>query len=576
MLTAPQQQNSRRRRWMTTPLGSTATMMSGPLGHVRMGVVGMALLVCITVVGFLTGRWHVVIDRQQRTTVVTQGTHETSHAAVASSLLSSMPSAALTFQTNAASTIHPAVLGSEAQQASATANVIAAEDVPDDQWPLREIESAAEFTRYGLHEGTSVRCVSRGMQQKCVFRNLVVHRNRFLVYHPLPLQHDTAVNPAAASRDHWPNLDLIAHASFPNPIVPPDGQQAPLWQNHRYRGHAIETAAPTTQHYGDICKRVVVSATGKRKEGEAREREEGEAAATVAVMFVFRMSGHSTYHLWENNLGPFYATIQDTFDFPPEGPEAKRLRDMMNDPSRLIISFVDRKPRHGPKAPKLLDQLLRLFTHTPLLNATQISAPTCIPLAVVGWSSSRFPHREVIREVKRRWGIAPSPQRLPPKPTKVIYISRNHPSVTRGRKMINEAEVYPVLNRTVFDWIGVPVEKVFMEDLSFREQVQLASSTHLMFSPHGGGVANCIWMPPGSVVVEFVAPVGKTLPGMYHTMCSNSGVKHFHFLADGDPRDASIRDNARLFSNLIMPVDRLLQNAKKALELFSKSRDQRT
>jgi capsular polysaccharide biosynthesis protein len=286
-------------------------------------------------------------------------------------------------------------------------------------------------------------------------------------------------------------------------------------------------------------------------------------------MFVFRMSGHSTYHLWENNLGPFYATLLDSFDLSPT--EAEKLKSLLLDPSSLRIAFVDHKPRHGPKEPKLLDQLLRLFTNVPLLNASMVSAPTCVPLAVVGWSASRFPHKQLVREVQKRWlGIDESRSRavLPPEPQQIIYISRNHPSVTRGRKMVNEAEVFPVLNQSVFAWTGVPVRKVFMEDLTFKDQIALASRTHIMLSPHGGGVANCIWMSPGTVVVEFVAPVGKTLPGMYHTMCSSSGVHHFHFLADGDPKDANIRDNPRLFSNLIMPVDRMLENAKKGIELY--------
>lgn len=443
-----------------------------------------------------------------------------------------------------------------------------ADDRDDDEWPLHAVQGDEDFFRvHRLAAGSRVRCVSRGMQQKCLFHNLVVHRNRLFVYHPrvgggssLRKTHVSSSasrvgeNSTADVRNVWTEdvanaLDPVASASYPNPIFPPDGQQAPLVQNHKYHGHAIRVL-PDTAPPRSICTRVV-----KRP-----------------VLFLFRMSGHSTYHLWENNLGPFFATLQDSFGV--DSSVAAKLKAAVNNPSELLISFVDSKPREGPKAPKLLDQLLRLFSDTPLLNATQLSQPTCIQTAIVGISANSFPHRSLVREVQRRMLNHVASDFLPEKPN-MIYISRNHPSVTRGRKMVNEDAVYPVLNKTMFDAVGKPVPKVFMEDLSFREQLALASRTQIMFSPHGGGVANCIWMTPGSVMVEFVAPVGKTLPGMYHSMCSNSGVKHFHFLADPDPRDSAIRDNPRLFSNLIMPVDRMIENAQKALKLYAAERVRR-
>ena len=133
---------------------------------------------------------------------------------------------------------------------------------------------------------------------------------------------------------------------------------------------------------------------------------------------------------------------------------------------------------------------------------------------------------------------------------------------------MNQDEVVPILNQTVIELTGKPLEMIHMEDYPYHQQVRIAADTQIMLSPHGGGVANCIWMAPGAVVVEFVAPVGKTLPGMYHTMCGNSGVQHFSFLADPDPADATITDNARLFSNLIMPPGRLVENFKKGLALY--------
>ncbi|CUG61826.1 membrane-associated protein, putative [Bodo saltans] len=478
---------------------------------------------------------------------------------------------------------------SNATAMEAADHVDIADDVDDMSWPFAPATQLAHST---LGAGTRYRCVSRGMQQKCLFENLVVKRNTFYVYDPystgstaqgvapplkallhrsrrcstaqgvapplkalhvrkfsrqaqyiLRVPYSTAQGVAG----RFSSLLPVKAGGFPNPLYPPDGQVGPLIQNHKYRGHPVGKLTGLSDA-SPPCTRVIARPT----------------------IFVFRMSGHSTYHMWENNLGPFYATLLDTFDLETS-TEQLALKNELLDPKKLLVSFVDKKPRTGPKAPKILDKLLRLFSDTPVLNASRLTEHTCFTTAIVGVSASRFPHRALVREGQRRLLGAEQSIILPEAPN-MIYVSRNHKRITRGRKMINEADVYPVLNRTMFELVGKPVHKVFMEELSYKEQVQLASTTHLLFSPHGGGVANCIWMPPGAVVVEFVAPVGKTLPGMYHTMCGNSGVQHFHFLADADPNDASIKDNARLFSNLIMPVDRMIENAKKGLSKYQAAR----
>jgi hypothetical protein len=372
-------------------------------------------------------------------------------------------------------------------------------------------------------------------------KNLVVERNQFYIYDPF------GGSSGAPKRNYWNSLEP-AHKSIPRVLFPADGQVTPLWENHKYRGHPLKKVSWLSRDGGLPCARIV----------------------TRPTVFVYRMSGHSTYHLWENNLGPFYATLQDTFDLVKE--ESELLKHSLNDPQQLLISFVDDKPRLGPKAPHLLDQLLRSFTSLPLINASRISQPTCFTTAIVGISASEFPHRKLVSRILQNVLGEKAPPPLPQQPN-CIYISRNHPKVVRGRKMINEEEVLPILAAVIANATGKALRKVHMEDLSYKEQIDLAMHSNIMFSPHGGGVANCIWMRRGSVVVEFVAPVGKTLPGMYHRMCSASGVQHFHFLADADPLDANIRVNARLFSNLIMPPQRMVDNALKALKLYREAYD---
>jgi len=43
---------------------------------------------------------------------------------------------------------------------------------------------------------------------------------------------------------------------------------------------------------------------------------------------------------------------------------------------------------------------------------------------------------------------------------------------------------------------------VRLEDMPFEEQVQLFARAAVVIGQHGAGLANCLWMPPGSMLVE--------------------------------------------------------------------------
>jgi len=381
--------------------------------------------------------------------------------------------------------------------------------------------------------GTQARCVNRGMQRKCVFTNLIVEDGTFRYLLPRASRESSSTREILASE-----LAPFMAADVPNPIYPADGQIEPLSRYHKYRGHRF---TPFSSRLTSID------------------------VQTRPTIFLFRMSGHSTYHLWENNIGPFYSTIQDHFDLP-NGTARRELHSRLSDPNQLLIAFVDTKPTTGPKAPTLLNHLLQLFSSAPLVNVSLLRKPTLFKTAVVGISSHSFPHRKLVDELLwRMLRLRPGPN---PNQPRCLYISRNHPTVIRGRKVMNEAAMLPALRSFILNSTGSELEVVYMEDKQYLEQVRIAAGANIMFSPHGGGVANCVWMNRGSVMVEFVAPVGRTLPGMYHSMCSRSGVKHFSFLADPDPRDASLTDNPRLFSNMIVPPQRIIENAAKALKLY--------
>ena len=45
-------------------------------------------------------------------------------------------------------------------------------------------------------------------------------------------------------------------------------------------------------------------------------------------------------------------------------------------------------------------------------------------------------------------------------------------------------------------------ERVFLEDLSFEEQVRLVGSASVLAGNHGAGLANMAWMLPETIVLE--------------------------------------------------------------------------
>ena len=64
-------------------------------------------------------------------------------------------------------------------------------------------------------------------------------------------------------------------------------------------------------------------------------------------------------------MGPFFQTLQD---FPS-------LREQLNDVNQLVIAYVDDKPNKGPKAPHLLDRLLRTRRWSSRARVTALREP---------------------------------------------------------------------------------------------------------------------------------------------------------------------------------------------------------
>lgn len=75
-----------------------------------------------------------------------------------------------------------------------------------------------------------------------------------------------------------------------------------------------------------------------------------------------------------------------------------------------------------------------------------------------------------------------------------VYISRKN---AFKRRLVNEDEIIDFL-------IHCNVRDVHAESLSFVDQLLLFSKTRVLIGLHGAGLANMIWMPPGSHIIEII------------------------------------------------------------------------
>lgn len=93
-------------------------------------------------------------------------------------------------------------------------------------------------------------------------------------------------------------------------------------------------------------------------------------------------------------------------------------------------------------------------------------------------------------------------------PHRRLYISR---AKAKRRLLINESEIWPLLEKLGF-------EKIFMEDLSFRDQITAMQQAEIVVAPHGAAITNVIFCSPGTHVIE-IADLSFPNPNFY-ALCS--------------------------------------------------------
>jgi capsular polysaccharide biosynthesis protein len=120
-----------------------------------------------------------------------------------------------------------------------------------------------------------------------------------------------------------------------------------------------------------------------------------------------------------------------------------------------------------------------------------------------------------------------------PAPHRRVYVSRQK---APWRKLRNEDEVWHSLASKGF-------ERVFLEDLSFFDQVRLLAETQVLVSNHGAGLTNLLFMTPGTRVLE-IRLRGDAANNCYFSLASACSVDYFYLLADPVPgkRDSHTAD----------------------------------
>ena len=105
---------------------------------------------------------------------------------------------------------------------------------------------------------------------------------------------------------------------------------------------------------------------------------------------------------------------------------------------------------------------------------------------------------ELLRNVRARIAVPRQGAAL------AVHVSRR---TARRRRLANEDEIRRALEER-------GVESVDAEELTFAEQVSLASRTEVLIGVHGAGLANMLFMSEGSHVIELAHP-GYPSPAFY-------------------------------------------------------------
>ena len=177
--------------------------------------------------------------------------------------------------------------------------------------------------------------------------------------------------------------------------------------------------------------------------------------------------------------------------------------------------------------PRYIQDFFKMFRFDDLIPVTKCLFTPELNLVTNPAAGKHHPdHVSVVRlRVFEALGLEPTERR------KRIYVTRRNAA---RRKVSNDDEVVDRLRLEGFECLE-------LEDLSFAEQVKLFAQCEMLVTIHGAAIANCVFMPPGSKVVElYPAPASTSdfVNPCYENLCSAVGVGHqFEFCRRSRPEN---------------------------------------
>lgn len=104
--------------------------------------------------------------------------------------------------------------------------------------------------------------------------------------------------------------------------------------------------------------------------------------------------------------------------------------------------------------------------------------------------------------------------------TRRLYITRR---LARGRRVLNEEELHPILNDYGF-------EIVETENLSFRGKIELLSDAEIVAGPHGGGLTNLLFAPESCRVLELFDPAHMN--AAFYSLADALGQEYWYIVGE--------------------------------------------
>lgn len=124
-----------------------------------------------------------------------------------------------------------------------------------------------------------------------------------------------------------------------------------------------------------------------------------------------------------------------------------------------------------------------------------------------------------------------------------FYLSRNQGKLN-GRRVVNESALRDLALRHGFEaYVG--------EGKTLAEQIADFAGCAAVLGPHGAAFANCLFMPPGGLVVEAFAPV--YVFHHIHPAVRLLGLRHYQMLPETDLRQPTLKSARKRLKRILHP-----------------------